>query len=69
MITLRGKTRHGKNRVFELGSQWNIVKTAESVLFSDKRGPWALVEPVEDDPENNRWILLEGDTDFEVVKQ
>jgi len=62
IITLEGKTRHGKNRIKEHGATWSIeeikVSPAPSGLFVK-----SLKSGVE------RWIVQPTDEHFEVVEE
>jgi len=73
-MILKGKTRTGKSRIHEVGSEWSEIKRMDSVLFSDKPGPWILVTPTKpqaNKPEdwNWRWIHATKDPDFEIVEE
>ena len=65
-MILKGKTQKGKNRVRELGSQWTLVRSTDSVAFSQESGPWWLVKPVNGFERDSRWIRNTKDKDFEV---
>jgi hypothetical protein len=66
-MVLAGKTRKGKNRIHEHGTEWVIEEITDKVGFSDHRGPWALVTPVASEhPKRNdssRWINLNHNED------
>lgn len=67
IITLRGKTLKGKNRVREHGSLWRIVSVSTGTRWV-KRG-MLNIEPVEQRgrfPEG-RWIMPVNDPDFEIL--
>lgn len=73
IVKLKGKTQKGKNRIREWGETWKVTAKNESVLFSNERGPWASVIPIDIPTENQkspvmglRWINLRSDEDFEV---
>lgn len=65
-LILTGKTQKGKNRIRELGTLWQIVRTADTVLFDTRKGPWALVKPI-GQPDKSRWIHWTDDKDFVVA--
>ena len=70
-LRLFGKSQKGKNRVREWGSQWRVDRISETVQFSNDRGPWAMVSPLEglnakSAEVGSRWINLFHDRDFEV---
>ena len=74
-MKLRGKTRHGKNRVSQHGSRWSVVREDDSVLcLDDKPGKW--VESIdcscptcEKWGQDGRWILDNNDPNFEIVER
>ena len=70
ILHLKGKTSKGKNRVREHGTCWVITRITAKVLFSDDRGPWALVEPEASQHPNaehaGRWINLSQDSNFSI---
>jgi len=67
MIFLQGKTQKGKNRVRELGTEWKVLDTRDSVAFSSDSGPWVRVAPVSGGVDKDRWIHLTKDKDFSVT--
>lgn len=69
IITLKGKSGKGKNRVRELGDEWEIVEISDGVLFSDVPGPWYKVSPSSrSDDDKDRWIHSKNDEHF-IVKE
>ena len=71
MLTLKGKTQKGKNRIRELGDDWCLLRIAEKVYFSPLPGPWWFVAPVLDKCDLNkhsRWVCSKNDPDFEIVE-
>lgn len=67
-MILEGKTRKGKNRIHELGNEWDLIRTSDAVLFSQRIGPWGLIRPKNDvKSEKSRWIHLMFDQDFDIV--
>lgn len=66
MMILVGKTQKGKNRIRENGEKWDLLRTADTVLFDTRPGPWGFVQPRRNQ-ENARWIHLSQDTDFDIV--
>ena len=71
-LTLTWKSkRKGKPRILQHGSKWKVTKVADSVLFSDKKGPWLSIESVkvkDGKPSDLRWIHQTDDPDFEIVQ-
>ena len=64
-MKLLGKTKKGRQRTRRDGSTgWRIVRVTDSVLFSNRVGPWLLIE--NDDPHSRRWIHSVSDNDFEL---
>lgn len=69
ILTLKGKTLKGKNRIRELGDQWIVCLYRDAVSFSPIRRPgggWLLIAPLANS-EMVRWILLNDDPDFKVL--
>jgi hypothetical protein len=69
ILTLRGKTLKGKNRIREHGSQWRVIKIADG---SNKWVPKGeiFLESVAVDPfdnPDNRWIDPLRDQHFEII--
>ena len=64
-LRLAGKTNKGKQRVKAHGPIWSILRTQESVLFSDRPGPWALIFANGD----QRWVSLSDDANFEITRE
>jgi hypothetical protein len=67
-LILKGKTLKGKNRIREQGEVWDIITTADSVLFDSRPGPWLLVVPANTSFEKARWIHAAHDHDFEIIR-
>tara|TARA_B100000287_G_C20580158_1_gene760022 strand:- start:248 stop:505 length:258 start_codon:yes stop_codon:yes gene_type:complete len=67
---LKGKTRHGKNRINQHGPKWKLLSIGKF------RGQFAFnlqSERMTEGPRDNkrhdgRWVLMNDDPDFEVVK-
>ena len=74
IMKLRGKTRHGKNRVSQHGSRWSVVRETDSILCLDNQpGKW--VESIdcscstcEKWGQDGRWILDNNDPNFEIME-
>ena len=73
IMLLRGKTRHGKNRVSQHGSRWSVVREDDSVLCLDgKPGKWVVsidcaCSTCEKWGQDGRWIFDKNDPNFEIV--
>lgn len=65
-MILKGKTLKGKNRIRELGSEWELVTTANNVLFESRPGPWLCVCP-KGNPSQGRWVHATHDDNFEII--
>lgn len=65
-MKLKGKTQKGKNRIRENGDEWFLERTADSVMFDPRPGPWGLFAP-KNNSEKSRWIHLFHDHDFEIL--
>lgn len=61
-IKLTGKTQKGKNRVRELGSDWEIVAGPAPVICLQNK-PGLLIQP-KNNSVKARWIFAENDPDF-----
>lgn len=65
IITLKGKSGKGKNRIRELGDEWVITNISDGVLFSDIPGPWYRIHPLSRiDDDKDRWIHYKNDEHF-----
>jgi len=64
-VMLKGKTRHGKNRIHQHGDQWFIVK------FDKFRGQDAMMLRSENKTDkgtfDGRWVLLQDDPNFVMI--
>ena len=73
IMTLRGKTRHGKNRVSQHGPRWRVVREEDSVLCLDgKPGKWVVsidcaCSTCEKWGQDGRWIQDQNDPNFEIL--
>ena len=67
-MKLQAKTLKGKNRIKELGDEWWLIKTSDTVAFAQRNGPWGYVRPAKKGGQNHeRWIHLIDDHDFDIV--
>lgn len=69
VLTLKGKTLKGKNRIREQGSKWMVIFIRDSVLFSSLSGPWLMVASMDAPKIQNRWIHSTNDVDFEIEEK
>ncbi len=68
-LIIKGKSRHGKNRVAAFGSRFvikEIRKQIHTITHRSCAGPFAFIESL-DTPNAGRWISLTDDPDFEVI--
>lgn len=78
IYTLAGLSKRGKQIIKQYGNRWECVKSLDTVLFSDKRGPWLLLEPLGElrvattvrearEETASRWVHSLTDDDFKVM--
>lgn len=65
-ISLKAKSKKGKDRINEQGSKWIIEAVTEKVLFEDKAGLWLGLRSTKS-KEFFRWVHLTDDENFEVI--
>ena len=72
---LVSKTHTGKSELHNsmqklARNAWIIVREQDKVLFSQEKGPWALIRPLEADriigDMLSRWVHLSDDKDFRL---
>ena len=80
-VKLKGKSRHGKNRVNQHGNIWKVMKINEGRDFgkgfirsSDAPGPWFWLESINCKcstcnkfGQDGRWVSEVRDDNFEVT--
>jgi len=69
-ITLKGKTKHGKNRIQLFGSMFTVGEIRSRIHTITHRhmsGPFALI--FNSKAGSWRWIAIENDPDFEIIKK
>ena len=68
-IQLKGKSKHGKNRIQQFGTEFWISEIRDRIQTTKHRslpGPFAMVfSPTGD----HRWIALKNDPDFEIMNE
>ena len=67
-IELKGKSKHGKNRIQQFGTKWWCTKISPHIYTSTHQrlpGPFALLHSPTGD---SRWVAVEDDPDF-LVKE
>ncbi len=77
VLELIGKTLAGKNKVRNAmlkiaENSWAIVETRDKVQFSQEKGPWVKIRPIEADRVTadllSRWVHLTDDKDLKLVQ-
>ena len=70
-VILKGKSRHGKNRIQQFGDKFTVVDIRPSINTTAHRGcvgPFAFLNC--DQPnllQGSRWVSIKDDPDFEVL--
>lgn len=68
-ITLKGRSKHGKNRIQQFGTEFWVSEIRDSIhttKHTGVAGPFAMVfSPTGD----HRWIAVKDDPDFEVIPE
>lgn len=69
VVTLEPKTGKGRNKINEAGKpeHWIVQDQRESVGFSERDGPWLLIQPANNAGDKSRWVNLVNDNDFVVT--
>lgn len=64
-IELKGKTRHGKNRVHQHGTRWLVeeIRSGAMMLRSENK----TEGPRDHRGFDGRWVKLNNDPNFEVI--
>ena len=71
-VKLKGKTKHGKNRVREQGNTWRVVKIRSGLALAEDRDKEFALLLAENRPDEHwRWVALKDDKNFtmEVVEE
>ena len=67
-IKLTGKTQKGKQRIKRDGANFVVTEIKDTVLFSDKAGPWLEIQSICIGASRaSRWVHKNTDIDFEVT--
>lgn len=67
-LRLKGNTNKGKQRVKEHGEWWVVKDLASPKVCNGE--PAYLIRPKSDDVCSDiRWILVNGDKDFEIIEK
>lgn len=65
-ISLKGISRHGKNRINQHGSVWKVVSFPNKVGFSNLTNCWVSLKSL--DTNDARTIKINGDENFEITQ-
>lgn len=75
IVSIRGKSNKGKQKIKHFGELWVVVGIADKVQFTHVRGPWINVRSTKEIDDNGesinvdfRWIHATDDKDFEIRK-
>tara|TARA_R100001082_G_C4283442_1_gene124918 strand:+ start:317 stop:583 length:267 start_codon:yes stop_codon:yes gene_type:complete len=80
-VELKGKSRHGKNRVNQHGNLWKVKRVVDDpnigkgfIRSSDAPGPWFWLESInckcstcEKHGQDGRWVSEVRDNNFELI--
>ncbi len=66
-ITLIGISRHGKNRVNELGDQWIVDRISDNVICCNDGKAALLISKI--NKLESRWLSLPTDKNFKIKDQ
>ena len=67
ILTLRGVSRKGKNRINEHGERWIVMSIRDSIVTSQRCGPWLLVGSQKGKLWDARWIQQNDDLNFKII--
>ena len=66
---LKGKTRHGNNRIQQPGEWWLVKRITPTVNFPTKAtGPWFRLEAL-DGSGDWRFVAATNDPNFEIIER
>ena len=70
ILTLTGKTKHGKNRVREQGALWRVTQTKVARRHSvhPEGTPIALLRALSNPEKHWRWIRQTDDPNFNIIE-
>ena len=68
-MKLAAKSKKGKERLKRDGDEWIVIRTADTVLFSPKKGPWLFIIPPNMDQHASRWIHATDDENFQIIER
>lgn len=79
IVTLIPLDKRAKQIIKQNGDRWEVTRLEMRVLFSDRPGPWLLVQPLTEDrapadsvraarlESASRWVHEHFDTEFKVA--
>jgi hypothetical protein len=68
-MILQAKSKFGAHILEKFGTEWVLIKRANSYYMAKKPGPWGLIQPVDSTQFEERWIHLVDDKNFEIVRK
>jgi len=66
VITLKGISKHGKDRIHQYGDKWIIKQMTGNVGFDDRGGLWLGLASL--DGRDFRWVRAEDDKNFKIIR-
>lgn len=66
IVKLIGKTRYGKNKVHEQGSEHRVIKMLKTKIKGEEAF-WVCLESIKNN-NHGRWVKISNDLDFEIVE-
>ena len=69
IIRLKGKSKHGKNRIAQFDDLWEVVGQRPKINVGKPMGPgpFLLIASVVKD--DLRWVSKNDDLDFEIIEE
>ena len=67
ILTVRGKSQLGKTRVSQFGDAWKVVGFSKEIVARPNCGECMYVVPATG-VAWARWMAIDGDKDFEIVR-
>jgi len=67
-MILQPKTKFALALIEKWGPHWILCRKQDSIYFSPKPGPWALVQPPQGIECDSRWIHMKDDKHFQIVR-
>ena len=67
-MILNPKSKFGLRILEKHGTEWVLIKKYDSYHMSKRPGPWGRVQPAEGTEFEERWIHLQDDPNFIIVR-